>query len=248
MLSTLIVEDNREHRQSLHRLLERRFPTLHIAEAEDGEAALRQALSRRFDLIFMDIRLPRDNGLDLTRLIKSVFVESVICILTGYDILEYREAAFHNGADHFMVKGDSTEAEIIGMVESLLRARYVSLIIDRDPHSREQLNQLLSIRYPDMIVAEAENVETGLSHIATLKPDLVLFELDIGGDSVSKLVQKIRAVSEHATLIGMTGEMLRSGEALARACGTDYCVSATPFGHTDLVAILNSLQSGRTRH
>ena len=248
MLSTLIVEDNAAHRQSLHQLLARRFPALHIAEAEDGETALRQALSQRFDLIFMDIRLPRENGLELTRRIKSVFVESVICVLTGYDILEYREAAFRNGADHFMVKGDSTETEIVGMVESLLRGRYVSLVVCSDPHSREQLNQLLSIRWPDMVVAEAKSMDTGLSHIATLKPDLVLFELDIGGDSVGETVQKFRAASEHATLIGMTGEILRSGEALARACGADYCVSMTSFGHTDLVAILNSLQPGRTRH
>jgi DNA-binding NarL/FixJ family response regulator len=248
MLSTLIVEDNAAHRQSLHQLLQRRFPALDIAEAEDGETALRRALSRRFDLIFMDIRLPRENGLDLTRIIKSVFDDSVICVLTSYDIFEYREAAFRNGADHFMVKGESTEAEIVGMVESLLRARYVSLIADRDSHSREQIKQLLNIHWPDMIVAEAENMDTGLSHIATLRPDLVLLELDIAGDKVSEMVQQFRAASGQATLIGLTDGVVRSCDALARACGTDYCVSMTPFGHTELVTIVNSLQARRKQH
>ena len=70
----------------------------------------------------MDIRLPRGNGLDLTKTIKTVFADSVICVITSYDILEYREAAFRNGADHFMVKGESTEAEIVGLIESRLHA------------------------------------------------------------------------------------------------------------------------------
>ena len=66
--------------------------------------------------------MPHESGLELTRIIKSVFVESVICVLTSYDILEYREAAMRNGADHFMVKGVSTRDEIVGMVQSLLAA------------------------------------------------------------------------------------------------------------------------------
>lgn len=248
MLSTLIVEDNSEHRQSLHHLLEQHFPVLHIAEAEDGREALRQALSKRFDLIFMDIRLPHASGLELTRIIKSVFVESVICVLTSYDILEYREAAMRNGADHFMVKGVSTRDEIVGMVQSLLRTRYVSLVIERDTHSLEQINELLSIHWPGMVVAGATSLQSGLSQIATLKPDLVLFELDMAGEHVSERVKEIRAASGSAPLIGMTGDVVRSCEALARACGTDYCVSMTPFGHTELVAIVNALQRKRTHH
>ncbi len=171
MLNTLIVEDNAAYRQSLNQLLAGRFPSMQIAEAEDGEEALRHALSRRFDLIFMDIRLPRGNGLDLTKTIKSIFVDSVICVITSYDILEYREAAFRNGADHFMVKGESTEAEIVGLIESFLRTRFITLIIVNDMLYRKQLNMLLSIHWPVMIVEEAMDAATGLGHAATLKPE-----------------------------------------------------------------------------
>jgi two-component system, response regulator YesN len=122
MLEVLIVEDNAAYRQSLHHLLAERFPAIRIDEAADGKEALCQALSRRFGLIFMDIRLLHANGLELTKTIKGVFPESVICVITSHAILEYREAAFRSGADHFMVKGESTGVEIIGLVESLLRA------------------------------------------------------------------------------------------------------------------------------
>lgn len=122
MLNVLIVEDNAAYRQSLHHLLAERFPALQIAEAADGEDALHQALARRYDFIFMDIRLPHGNGLDLTKTIKTVFADSVICVISSYAMLEYREAAFRNGADHFLVKGESTGGDIVGLVESRLHA------------------------------------------------------------------------------------------------------------------------------
>ena len=122
MLQVLIVEDNAAYRESLRHLLAEQFPTLGIAEAADGEDALRQALSVCFGLIFMDIRLPQGNGLDLTKTIKKVFPESVICVISSYAMLEYREAAFRNGADHFMVKGEAAGVEkIVDLVESLLQ-------------------------------------------------------------------------------------------------------------------------------
>jgi YesN/AraC family two-component response regulator len=122
MLQVLIVEDNASYREWLHQLLAERFPLLRIAEAADGEDALRQALSLCFGLIFMDIRLPHANGLDLTKTIKRAFPTSVICVMSSYAMLEYREAAFRNGADHFAVKSDWTEAQFVNVVESLLRA------------------------------------------------------------------------------------------------------------------------------
>jgi DNA-binding NarL/FixJ family response regulator len=121
ILNILIVEDNANYRHALGQLLMGRFPSLQIAEAEDADEALRQTFARRFDLIFMDIRLPRGNGLDLTTTIKAIDGSPAICVLTASDIPEYREAAFLNGADRFMVKGECTESAIVGLVESLLR-------------------------------------------------------------------------------------------------------------------------------
>jgi DNA-binding NarL/FixJ family response regulator len=248
MLNTLIVEDNSSYRQSLRQLLAERFPAMQIAEAEDGEEALRQALSMHFDLIFTDIRLPRGNGLDLTRAIKTVLVDSVICVITSHDILEYREAAFHNGADHFMVKGESTEAEIVGLVESWLRTRFIALIMVSDASCREQLNRLLSIHWPAMVVTEAISAASGLDHVTTLKPDMVLLELGLSGSGVYDLIRDIRAQCPDVTLIGMTDAGSPAWQATANGHGVDYCVSLTPIDHPELVAIVNALQAEQTRH
>lgn len=248
MLSTLIVEDNVAHRLSLLHLLAGRFPSMRIDEAADGREAMRQALARHFDLVFMDVRLPQGNGLDLTKAIKIVSADTVVCVITSYDILEYREAALQNGADHFMVKGESTDAEIVDLVESVLRTRFVTLIVVSDTLSRKQLDTLLAIRWPAMIVAEARDPETCLEHAAALRPDLVLLELGLPGASPAALSRAIRARSPNAMLVGLTDDLLAAGRAMASECGVDHCVPLTPMGHTELMGIVGSLQAKRTHH
>jgi DNA-binding NarL/FixJ family response regulator len=123
MLDILIVEDNAAFRESLCQLLARRFPALRVREAADCDAAMRHALAVRADLVFMDLRLPQCNGLDLTRTIKALSADTCVCVLTSHAALEYREAALRHGADHFMVKGETTEADAVALVESYLLSR-----------------------------------------------------------------------------------------------------------------------------
>jgi DNA-binding NarL/FixJ family response regulator len=117
---TLIVEDNVSFRQTLLEILTARFSSMSIAEAGDGDEALQKIDLSAPDLIFMDIKLPGENGLQLTRRIKAKYSQVVVIVLTSYDFPEYREAAFQFGANHFMVKGQSTNEEILALVESIL--------------------------------------------------------------------------------------------------------------------------------
>jgi DNA-binding NarL/FixJ family response regulator len=121
MTRTLIVEDNTTFRQSFKEILRSEFPSLDILEAADGEEAIQMVNSLDIDLIFMDIRLPGENGLSLTKTIKSRHPEIVVAILTSYDLPEYREAAQQSKADHFITKGSPT-AMILDVVKSVLKA------------------------------------------------------------------------------------------------------------------------------
>ena len=71
-------------------------------------------------LIFMDIRLPGLNGLQLTQRIKTDFPNIHIAILTSYDHPEYRQAAFQYGADRFFVKGSLAWDEVEALLKSIL--------------------------------------------------------------------------------------------------------------------------------
>ena len=104
MQKILIVDDSTLFRKILGESLHSRFPSLMILEAKDGKEAL-EAIPTSFpDLIFMDIHLGNENGLELTRLIKERFPEIKVVILTSYDLPKDRETAIHYKADHYASK------------------------------------------------------------------------------------------------------------------------------------------------
>ena len=123
MSKTLIVEDSALYRKLLKDTLRSRFPSMEIIEAESGEEAMQQISAHPPDLIFMDIKLPGKNGLELTGKIKAKYPDVTVIILTSYDTPEYREAAAQVKADHFLSKGSSSKEGILALVESILAGR-----------------------------------------------------------------------------------------------------------------------------
>jgi DNA-binding NarL/FixJ family response regulator len=120
MFKTMLVEDNTIFRESLRDSLQLQFPAMEIVEAANGPEALERIDSLSPNLIFMDIRLPGQNGLELTEKIKNLYPEIIIIILTNYDLPEYREAAARFKADHFLSKDSMTHQEVNVIVKSIL--------------------------------------------------------------------------------------------------------------------------------
>jgi DNA-binding NarL/FixJ family response regulator len=82
-------------------------------EAADGEETLLETSSP--DMIFVDLKLPGENGLEITKRIKAQHPEVTVILMTNYDLPEYREAAFQCRADHFLTKD-----YFLKMIESIL--------------------------------------------------------------------------------------------------------------------------------
>ncbi|MEN8205557.1 MAG: response regulator transcription factor [Pseudomonadota bacterium] len=121
MFTILLVAGNVSFRQILSDMLLLHFPLISVDEAGDGREALSKVEYRRPDLIFMDIQLPGENGLDVTKEIKRVYNDIVIVILTSSDLPEYRQQAFRNGADCFLSKADDSCIEdILAQVEGAM--------------------------------------------------------------------------------------------------------------------------------
>ncbi len=104
ILRTLIVEDNPTFREIIKEILRAHFPTTVIYEASEGNEALEKVDAFHPQVIFMDIRLPGENGLTLTKKIKADHPDMKVIVLTSYDALEYRQAAFRSGANCFISK------------------------------------------------------------------------------------------------------------------------------------------------
>lgn len=127
MCAVLIVEDNSKFRQFLKELLVNRLPGLEVDEAGDSEEVFKTLSRVEPDLIFMDIKLPGMNGLELTRAVKKNKPCIEIIVFTSYDLPEYRDAAFQCGASHFFTKGSASIDEIMEAVHSTLSQRELDL-------------------------------------------------------------------------------------------------------------------------
>ncbi len=115
---TLVVDDNGSFRQAFKQSLQEYFPTMAIDEAADGDEALQKVNASPPDVIFMDIGLPGENGLELTKKIKATHPNITILILTSYDIPEYRDAASKSGADGFLGKATCDTKELEKLIKS----------------------------------------------------------------------------------------------------------------------------------
>ncbi len=74
------------------------------------------------DVIFMDIRLHGESGLELTKKVKTTHPNIIILILTTYDIPEYRRAASQYGADRFLAKSSLNPMGLEELIKSYQKA------------------------------------------------------------------------------------------------------------------------------
>ena len=116
----MLVEDSSSFRQVVKSNLQDEFPSMEIIEAGDGVEAFQKIDAHPPNLIFMDISLPGENGLEITRKIKAEYPGVLIIILTSHDLPEYREAAIRHKADYFFSKGAIVNNGILALVKSIL--------------------------------------------------------------------------------------------------------------------------------
>ena len=114
-IKVMLVEDHVLLREGTRELLDREEDLEVIAEAGDGEEAIRLANKHHPDVILMDIAIPKLNGLEATRRIKAVTPEPAVLVLTAYDdIFAFLEA----GAAGYMLK-DVSASDLIKAIRSV---------------------------------------------------------------------------------------------------------------------------------
>ncbi len=101
-LKVLIVEDERDIAANIWDYLEGRgYVVDHVV---DGEQGLARAIDGGFDVIVLDLGLPRLDGLELCRRLRSAGSGVPVLMLTARDTLDDCLSGFEHGADDYMVK------------------------------------------------------------------------------------------------------------------------------------------------
>lgn len=107
MIKVLIADDQELIHESLRIVLNMNSDMEVIGVAENGSEALAALKHKRPDIILMDVRMPEIDGVECTRLIKEMYPEIKIIILTTFDDDEYVYNALKYGASGYLLKGVS---------------------------------------------------------------------------------------------------------------------------------------------
>jgi DNA-binding NarL/FixJ family response regulator len=195
----LLADDQAAVRSAMRAAIEREADLEVVGEAADGRAAVDLARRRLAELVVMDVRMPRMDGLEATRLLAGPGAADPIrvIVVTTYDLDEYVFAALQAGASGFLLKESVPEqlmpairavgsgGALIGAeVTNRLIAEYASLAppVQPDPGIGElsprerQVIELVARGLTNAEIAAALAIEetTVKSHVSSLLEKLGL--------------------------------------------------------------------------
>ena len=160
----LIVEDDRAVRDSLRRSLE--FNGYDVELANDGAEALAGISSLRPDAIVMDVMMPRLDGIETTRALRSVGNTVPILVLTARDAVGDRVEGLDAGADDYLTKPFALD-ELLARLRALLR---------RTTTTDDEADEILEYADLSMDLA-AREVRRGSRMIELTRTEFNLLEL-----------------------------------------------------------------------
>lgn len=117
MKRILIVDDEEQIRNILRMYLVKEG--YEVSEAEDGEKGLKLFYEKPFDLVILDVMLPKKDGWSILREIKK-YTETPVIMLTARDDSEDEVFGFEMGADDYITKPFNNKV-LLARVKSLLR-------------------------------------------------------------------------------------------------------------------------------
>ena len=151
----LIVDDHDVVRAGLRRMLEQERDIEVLAEASDGEQALEAARRHRPNLVLLDVRMPRVDGLACLAKLRSEFPEVQVLLLSGYDNPTYQARAVALGAAGYLDK-TAPAPEIVNALRSVARGESL--------WSTETLRKLSGAMATPRLPAELEAALTRREH------------------------------------------------------------------------------------
>jgi DNA-binding NarL/FixJ family response regulator len=136
MIRILIADDQAMVRSGLKMILESESDLEVVAEAQNGEEAVRQVEKHKPDVVLMDVRMPVMDGLEATRMIAADHADTRVIVLTTFDIDDYVYGSLRAGASGFLLK-DAPADDLIAAIrvvasgDALLAPSVTRRVIER---------------------------------------------------------------------------------------------------------------------
>jgi len=206
-IKILIADDHAVVREGTRHILEQEPDLEVVAEAGDGEEAVRLATGCKPDVAIIDVAMPKVNGIEATKQIKALYPSVAVLILSAYDDDQFVFSLLEAGAAGYLLKSirgrelvDAVRAVYAG--ESVLHPAVARKVLSRfvpapGKPARRELTEVLSKREIDVLKLAAR----GLSN----------------GDIANELCLSLRTVQAHLGHIFNKLQVSSRTEAVVRA-------------------------------
>lgn len=158
-IKVLIADDHPIFREGLHRVMEKEPDFEIVGEAEDGEEAVKMAKEYSADVVLIGIIMPKIDGIEATRQIKSCCPQIAVLILSAYDDDEFVFKSLKAGAAGYLIKSIHgqelvTAIRAVCQGESVLHPAIISKVMQRFAFGSD--NHMLKERPEDLSERETE--------------------------------------------------------------------------------------------
>ncbi len=152
MINILIVDDHSIVREGIRRIIDDTDEINVVAEASTGEEALALVVKNKFDLVLMDISMPKKNGLQTLKEIRKHNKKVPVLMLSMHAEEQYAMRAMKAGASGYLTK-DSASDQLVYAIKKIFNGRkYISkevaelLVTDMYHHEDKNSHEYLSDR------------------------------------------------------------------------------------------------------
>ena len=118
MIRVALVDDQQLVRAGFRMVIDSQDDLQVLAQASDGAEAVRVLTETAVDVVLMDIRMPKMDGIEATRLITALPSSPRVIVLTTFDLDEYVVSAIGAGASGFLLK-DAPPEEMLAAVRTV---------------------------------------------------------------------------------------------------------------------------------
>ena len=216
-MRVLVVEDNVKMAESIRRGLKERGYVVDVSH--DGEDGLHLATTEPYDLVILDIMLPKRDGTEILRVMREKELRTPAIFLTAKDAVDDRIKGLDIGADDYIVKPFSY-GELMARVRALIRRTHSEtanvlkvgdLTLDLERHEATRAGKTVALSSKEFVLLKyfMQNVDkvltrtsigehvwdmnfTGLSNVVDVYVNYVRNKVDRG--SPTKLIHTIRGV------------------------------------------------------
>ena len=173
----LLIEDEYKLGKALKKGLKLERYTVDVAY--DGEEGLRKGAQKDYDVIVLDLMLPKKDGIEVCKALRRKHVHSPILMLTARDRVEDRIEGLDSGADDYLVKPFEF-SELLARIRALLRRRKTTeqtklkigdLVLDPASHQVKRGGEVIYLnpkeyslldyfmRYPNLVLTREQLLE-----------------------------------------------------------------------------------------